>query len=94
MVWNEDHYVEVNFDVRTYDVKQIKAFKEERITYFKKVTPACDYSFFNDNGSVRIWYGKNPEKELEYFTALGLHPETGITLKPITQYMINKHICN
>ena len=31
---------------------------------------------------------------LQYFTALGLHPETGKTLKPITQYMIDKYICD
>lgn len=93
MVWNEDHYVEINFDVTSYDVNQIKAFKGERIAYFKKVTPPCNYPFFNENGRVIIWYGKNKGKELEYFTALGLHPETGKTLKPITQYMIDKHIC-
>ncbi|SDH29637.1 hypothetical protein [Winogradskyella thalassocola] len=94
MVWNENTYVEVNFDVNKYDVNQLKIFKEERIELFKKVTPHCEDQFFNANGSVKIWYGKNKEKELEYFTALGLHPETGKTLKPITQYMINKHICN
>lgn len=94
MIWNEDHYVEVNFDVNKYNVNQIKIFKEERIEFFKKVTLKCEDQFFNNNGSVKIWYGKNKEKELEYFTALGLHPETGKTLKPITQYMIDTHICN
>lgn len=93
MVWQNDHYVEVDFDVKKYNVNQLKIYKEERILYFKKIEPTCDYSFFNENGSVLIWYGKNKDKELEYFTALGLHPETSKTLKPITQYMINKYIC-
>lgn len=94
MVWQEDHYVEVDFDTEKYKVNQLKLYKEERIKLFKKVPTDCwETKFFNDDGSVNIWYGKNKNKELEYFTDLGLHPETGKTLKPITQYMINKYIC-
>ena len=49
--------------------------------------------FTSKKGDVKIWYGKNIVKELEYFSLLGVHPETGKTLKPITEYMIKKHIC-
>jgi len=42
---------------------------------------------------VKIWYGRNIKKELEFFTSLGLHPETGKTLDPITDYMIKKYAC-
>ncbi len=49
---------------------------------------------FKEDDSVRIWYGKNREGELEYFSSQGLHPQTGKTLKPITRYMIEKYICN
>ncbi|TXE15683.1 hypothetical protein ES692_15490 [Psychroserpens burtonensis] len=95
MVWQEDHYVEVDFDTEKYQLHQLKIFKEERITLFKKVSPICEETkFFNEDSSVTIWYGKDKNKELEYFTALGLHPETGKTLKPITAYMINKYICD
>ena len=94
MVWQEDHYVEVDFDVKKYNVNQLKVYKPERIAHFKKINPPCGYDFFNENGNARLWYGKTKDKELGYFTALGLHPETGKTLKPITQYMIDKHICN
>ena len=93
MIWEEDHYVEVNFDVEKHSLNQLKIYKEERIKLFKKVTPGCDYLFFDKLGNVRLWYGKNKEKDLDYFTSLGLHPETGKTLKPITSYMIHKHIC-
>lgn len=93
MVWQEDHYIEVDFDTEKYQVNQLKLFKDERIKLFKKVSPISkETKFFNEDGSVNIWYGKNKDKKLEYFTALGLHPETGKTLKPITQYMIDKHI--
>ncbi len=93
MVWQENHYVEVKFDDQKYDIGELKLYKEERIKKFKKITPDCNTSFFNTDGSVKIWYGKNKNKELEFFTSLGLHPETGKTLKAITSYMIEKYIC-
>ena len=95
MVWEKDHYVEVDFEAKKHELKQLKLFKEERIIYFKKIEALCNKTkFFNQDGSVHIWYGKNKDKELQYFTGQGLHPETGKPLKPITQYMIDKHICN
>lgn len=93
MIWQEDHYVEVDFDAKKYGVNQLKLYKEDRISSFKKVEVTCDTTFFNDDGSPRFWYGKNKNKELELFTNLGLHPETGKTLKPITGYMIEKYVC-
>jgi hypothetical protein len=92
MVWQDEEYIEVDFDVKRYKVDQIKLYKEERIESFKKINTDSNTVFFNDDGSVNIWYGKNYKKELEYFTDLGLHPETRKTLKPITVYMINKYI--
>ncbi|NRD19830.1 hypothetical protein HNV08_07190 [Winogradskyella eckloniae] len=94
MIWNEDHYIEVNLDANKYSLNQLKFYKEERIINFKKIKPKCEDTLFNRDGSVKIWYGKNAQKKLEYFTSLGLHPETGKSLKPITQYMIDKYICN
>lgn len=93
MIWQEDHYVEVEFDAKKYGVNQLKLYKEDRISSFLKVEVTCDTTFFNDNGSPRFWYGKNRNKELELFTDTGLHPESGKTLKPITGYMIDKYIC-
>ena len=93
MVWKEDHYTEVDFDAKKYDIKQLKLYKEDRILSFRKIKVTCLTDFFHPDGSVLVWYGKNGDKQLEYFTDLGLHPETGKTLKPISSYMINKHIC-
>jgi hypothetical protein len=94
MVWNNDHYVEVNFDTKKYNVGQLKIYKEERIKNFKKLEPSCEIKYFNTSGNVNVWYGKNTKGELEIFTSVGLHPETGKTLKPITRYMIRKYICS
>lgn len=93
MVWKETHYEEVSFDLEKYNVDQLKLYKEERIKNFKKVTPDCETIFFNTDGKPNLWYGKNHKKELQYFTSLGLHPETGNSLKPITRHMIKKYIC-
>ena len=95
MEWKTDHYVEVEFDSNKLSNGTLKLYKEERIELFKKITPICNETlFFNDDGSVKIWYEKNRNKKLEYFTTLGEHPETGKTLKPITHYMIDKYICD
>ncbi|MGB0880891.1 MAG: hypothetical protein ACPGTO_10030 [Polaribacter sp.] len=93
MVWNGEHYVEVKFDTKKYDLDQLKMYKEDRIKYFKKIEPNCDVKYFDENGKVNIWYGKNREGKLEIFTSFGLHPETGKTLKHITKYMIQKYFC-
>ncbi|MGG8497732.1 hypothetical protein ACQY1Q_15080 [Tenacibaculum sp. TC6] len=58
-----------------------------------KIEGTCEYSYFDKQGNPRVWYGKNAHGDLELFTSYGLHPETGKTLKPISNYMINKYIC-
>lgn len=93
MEWQDGHYVEVAFDSKKLTNGTLKVFKKDRIVHFKKIEPHCKTEFFNKNGNTSIWYGKNHKKELEYFTDLGLHPETGKSLKPITTYMIKKYIC-
>jgi hypothetical protein len=94
MVWQEDHYEEAAFDTEKYNIGDLKLYKEERMEKFKKIEPNCNTLFFKSNGIENLWYGKNKNKELEFFTSLGLHPDTGKTLKPITAYMIKKHICD
>ncbi len=93
MVWEKNHYMEVKFDVEKYKIGQLKLYNEERIKHFRKIDVDCNTEFFNSSGKVKIWYGKNNKKELEYFTSIGLHPETEKTLDPITIYMIRKYIC-
>ncbi len=93
MVWENNKYVEVKFDTEKYNLGQLKIYKEERIKFFKKIEPNCDVKYFEENGQARFWYGKNPKGKLEIFTSLGLHPQTGKTLKPISKYMIDKYFC-
>lgn len=94
MAWEEDHYVEVSFDTNKHKISELKLYDKDRVLYFKKITPDCETEFFKPDGLENLWYGKSAKGELEFFTALGKHPETGKTLKPITAYMIRKYICD
>ncbi len=94
MIWNEDHYEEAHFNQNQLSKGDLKIYKEERIKDFKKIIPNCNTVFFKTDGTENLWYGKNSMGVLEYFTDLGLHPETGKTLKRITMHMIKKHICD
>ncbi len=93
MVWKEDRYIEVSFNPEKYNSGQLKLYDENKIENFKKIEVDCSTRFFDNRGKVSVWYAKNHKKELEYFSNLGSHPETGKTLKPITDYMINKYVC-
>ena len=93
MVWEGNHFVETEFDGHELERGQIKLLNQAQMARFKKIEPNCDTDFFNSDGHAQLWYGKNPKGELEFFTELGRHPETGKSLKPITQYMISKYIC-
>lgn len=93
MVWKDNHYIEVKFDANEFRKGNLKMYREERIGHFEKIIPNCKTKFFKDDGNENLWYGKNIEGKLEYFTDLAKHPETGKTLKPITKYMIRKYIC-
>jgi len=93
MIWEGHHYIETKFDAEKLQQGLLKVYKEDRIKYFEKITPDCDTKFFTEDGMENLWYGKNSSGELEYFTDLARHPETGKSLNPITRYMIKKYIC-
>ena len=95
MVWNKDHYEEIPCekvsDAMTLFKPIVIKKDESLISNFKKIK-ACDTTSFFKMGKPCIWYGKSFDGSYEYFTAPGLHPETGRTLKAITPYMIETHI--
>ncbi|WP_117880196.1 hypothetical protein [Aureibaculum luteum] len=93
MVWIENNHFE---RIKCEYESEIKSIQYNKVIFdnFKRVEPDCNYHFFKPDGSENLWYGKSIKGELEFFTYHGLHPTTGKTLDPITQYMIDKHICN
>jgi hypothetical protein len=93
MQWDGNKYVVVKFDKKKYEADQLKPLSSETINNFYRRKPNCETSFFDDKGFEKLWYGKTKNKDLEFFSSLGRHPETGKTLKPITTYIIKKYIC-
>lgn len=93
MIWENNHYIETTFDAENFKNGFLKIYNEDSMKKFKKVHPDCNTEFFDVHRKPKVWYGKNRDGKLEYFTSPGLHPETGNTLKKITPYMINKYIC-
>lgn len=86
ITWDGDRYVET---ICSGSARE-KPINHNLLNNFRRTTVSDTTRFFR-NGRPAIWYHKS-RNELEFFTAPGLHPVTGKTLRPITQYMINKYI--
>jgi hypothetical protein len=95
MVWNKDHYEAVSCDIVSNKmslVRPIVTKKEESlISNFKKIK-VCDTTSFFKLGKPCVWYGKSFDGNYDCFTSPGLHPETGKTLRPITEHIIKKYL--
>ncbi len=87
MIWKEDHFERITCSGAGNE-ELLRTFRLEN---FKKITPIDTITTFFTNGKVLVWYDKS-NKELEFFTAPGLHPINGKTLKPVTPYIIEKYI--
>jgi regulator of replication initiation timing len=88
MIWDNDHYKKISCEK-----ENAKPIDKDLLLNFKRIDPDCKSEFFDEMCDVAIWYGKNMNGTLEYFTSLGLHPISGKSLKPITEYMIIKYVC-
>ena len=93
MVWELDQYVEEKFDDNLLKEGVLKIFNEDRIQNLRKIDVDCNTQYKNPDGTARVWYGRNKAKELDYFSSPGLHPETGKTLRELSKYMFDKHVC-
>lgn len=90
MVWKIDHYEKADCAVSYKE--NVVPIDEVRLKQFKKVQVDLTTEFFDETtNEPLIWYYKRG-KEIEYFTAPGLHPVNGKTLKAITEYMVNKSV--
>lgn len=90
MTWKADHFEKVACSVRVKD--KVVPLDDVRLQNFKKVDVDLTTEFFDEiTQKPLIWYYKSG-KQIEYFTAPGLHPVNGKTLKAITEYMANKTV--
>ena len=93
MTWKTDHYEAICCDEQplgfVHGVSTIPR-DDKTLQHMRKIKADKNTKFFV-NEKVAIWYKKKGD-DLECFTAPGLHPETGETLKPITRHMIEKYV--
>lgn len=88
MYWLEDHYEPIACDQKIPNT-MIIALDAMRLKNFRKITRP-DTLTYHDIG--KVWYSKI-NGNIEYFTSGGAHPVVfGRELKPVTPYIIDKHI--
>lgn len=94
MTWAGSSYIKISCNIAPYSDygTQIEPMDKVRFENLKKVKVTQAYPFFSEDGKPLVWYAKNKNGEIEYFTAPGLHPVSGETLKKITPYIIQKYV--
>ncbi|MBO0321546.1 hypothetical protein J0X14_04485 [Muricauda sp. CAU 1633] len=94
MTWADTIYVEVSCTTKPYSKfgTAVEPLDPVKLKNFKKVEVTMSTNFFTEDGKPIIWYFKNRDEEIEYFTSPGLHPITGKTLDEITEYIIEKYV--
>ncbi|MUH36925.1 hypothetical protein D9O36_13815 [Zobellia amurskyensis] len=90
MVWKTNQYIKADCEVSYKE--SVVPLDEARLKNFKKVEVDLTTEFFDETTSKPlVWYYKSGN-EIEYFSAPGLHPVSGKTLKAVTPYIIQKHV--
>ena len=89
MQWTGDYYEKVDCiqEINSLDIKPY-----DEIQFLLKKVKVSDTTSFFKVGKPCVWYGKSVDGNYECFNIPGLHPETGKTLKPITQYIADKYL--
>ncbi|ALU26175.1 hypothetical protein HX057_03725 [Myroides odoratimimus] len=98
MKWEGDRYVA--YDCGEATIKSFAGVSNEPVPYdksilknFKQISVDCDTEFFR-KGKPKVWFVKTGEGKHDYFNnpGTGVHPISGKSLRPITQYHLNKYI--
>ncbi len=94
MAWADTVYIKVDCDMQPFSEfgTKVEPLDASRLNNLKKVEVNMATTFFAEDGKPMIWYSKNKEGVIEFFTAPGLHPITGETLKKITPYIIETYV--
>lgn len=95
MVWNKTKYEIISCDSGSYSkyASKVEPLDAVKLSNFKKVKVTMATLFFSEvTDQPLIWYYKNKRGKIEYYTAPGLHPINGTTLKKITEGIIEKYV--
>ena len=95
MTWNGNTYEKISCSKKPYSKygTAIEPYDEARLKNFKRIEVDMATPFFaEETNNPLIWYYKTQEGTIEYYTAPGIHPVNGKTLKAITEYIIQKYV--
>ncbi|MFX0555628.1 hypothetical protein ACOCEA_02460 [Maribacter sp. CXY002] len=94
MTWADSLYVAVPCTTGPYSAfgTKVEPMDIMKLKKMKQVKVRLSYPFFNEQNEPLIWYFKNKEGEIEYFTSPGLHPTNGETLRKITPHIIETYV--
>lgn len=88
MYWADDHYQQIPCNQRLGDTLVV-ALDSEKLAHFKKITQPDTITAASMG---KVWYVKI-NGGIEFYTSTGFHPvDPRLRLKPITEYMIRKHV--
>jgi len=88
MYWADDHYQPINCSQKVENV-QLIALDSEKVLHFKKITRP---DTITANAKGLVWYVRY-RGNYEYYTDSGFHPiDPQLRLKPITDYIIGRHV--
>lgn len=94
MTWADTLYIKVTCDNAPPSIygTEIVPLDPVKLKNFKKVKVDLTTEFFSEQtGRPMIWYFITKEG-IEYYTAPGLHPINGKTLKAITEHIVDKYV--
>lgn len=86
MYWNGAEYLQENCD-KINDKVNFVVLDSEKLKYFKRITNPDTLTMHSVG---KVWYSKY-KNEIEFFTMEGKNPDNGKSLKPVTEYIINKY---
>ncbi|WP_424989317.1 hypothetical protein [Flagellimonas sp.] len=94
MAWADSLYMKVPCSSKPYSQygTKVEPLDITKLKNFKKVEVNMATQFFSEDDKPLLWYYKNKEGEIEYFTAPGLHPTNDETLRKITPYIIQTYV--
>jgi len=90
MQWSKDYFAVVDEEGIEGNPNEIIQY-DDNLLDFKKIR-VCDTTTWFANGKSIIWYAKT-NNEVDFFTTCGngRHPESGSTIRPVTQHIFNKY---
>ncbi|WP_300671334.1 hypothetical protein [Soonwooa sp.] len=86
MYWNGDEYLQEDCD-KINDKVNLIPLNQEKLEHFKRITNPDTLTLHSVG---KVWYSKY-NNEVTFFTTQGKNPENGKTLKPVTEYILNKY---